>query len=432
MEIALLLGAFVLTLAAASRSLGWGVLAVCGVGYFNGVIRANYPGIYTSFMFDAAMLAFYVKFYGNRSRCVGVWSEPSGRFVVFLIAWPCLLSLFPANNILVQLVALRATAWMLPMLLAATRMTAPDLAVLARGLAVLNLMTLAVGIYLFRNGIEALYPFNAITKIMYNSNDVAGYKFHRIPSTFLNAHAYGGTMLMTLPFLLDRAVGVGARFVDRGLAAAGVAAAAGGLLMCGARFPLILLALALAIAWVVSRFSAKIGIAGAVLLGSGLLVAGTSERFQRIGTLDDTNAVANRITGSANDAFWTLMMDYPMGAGMGSSVGTSIPFFLAELAPEPIGLENEYSRILVDQGWVGLGGWLAFVGWLFLRPPPPRPPAPWRLGRVLMYSLCLGSWLTAFIGTGLLSSIPGTALLLTQMGILAADRRPGNPKRAPA
>ena len=32
------------------------------------------------------------------------------------------------------------------------------------------------------------------------------------------------------------------------------------------------------------------------------------------------------------------MVDYPAGAGMGSSLGTSIPFFLADRAPVAIGL----------------------------------------------------------------------------------------------
>ena len=110
---------------------------------------------------------------------------------------------------------------------------------------------------------------------------------------------------------------------------------------------------------------------------------------------------------------------------MGSSAGTSIPFFLAHVAPEAIGLENEYCRILVDQGWVGLGGWLAFLGWLFVRPPPSRPADPWRIGVVLMYSLTLASWVSAFIGTGILSSVPGTVLLLTQMGVLVGVRARG-------
>src|SRR5208337_2704919 len=75
--------------------------------------------------------------------------------------------------------------------------------------------------------------------------------------------------------------------------------------------------------------------------------------------------------------------------------------------------ENEYGRILVDQGWFGLGGWLAFLVWLFVRPPPARRLAQWRLGVVLMYSLALACWLSA---------VPATVILLTQMGVLVAVR----------
>ena len=87
---------------------------------------------------------------------------------------------------------------------------------------------------------------NAVTQIIYKSKDVGGMtKYHRVPSSFLSAHAYGGTMLCTLPFLLDRLAGVEVRLVDRWLAVAGVVAAAGGLLMCGARSPLVVLAVGL-------------------------------------------------------------------------------------------------------------------------------------------------------------------------------------------
>jgi hypothetical protein len=116
------------------------------------------------------------------------------------------------------------------------------------------------------------------------------------------------------------------------------------------------------------------------------------------------------------------MRDYPAGAGMGSSAGTSIPYFLADRAPVAIGLENEYSRILVDQGVVGLALWLAFLIWLLHRPPPLRLDVPWGIGVVFMFSLVLSNWLTAFIGTGSLSAVPGSALLLTQMGVLARVR----------
>jgi hypothetical protein len=418
--------AFAGVLLATSKSLGHGFLAMYAVGYFSGVVRANYLSVYTTFMFDAAVLGLYLGFLlVQYRRAAGVWSGPAGPFVLSLIAWPTLLSLMPVNNLLVQFVALRATVWFLPVLLIATRLTVTDLAVVSRGLVVLNLVALAGGLYVYQHGVEALYPQNSVTLIIYKSRDVAGFQYHRIPSTFLSAHAYGATMLSTLPFLLDRVAGVGVGLADRGLAAVGVVAAAGGLLMCAARSPLVVFAAAAAVAWTLNRFSLALGLGGAVLVGGMILVAGSNERFQRASSLGDTESVAARLHGSANEQFLVLLMDYPGGAGMGSSVGTSIPYFLADVAPQQIGLENEFSRILIDQGWVGLGGWLAFVGWLFVRPPPTRPPAAWRLGVVFMYSLCLAIWMTAFTGAGTLSSIPASVLILTQMGVLVAVRARG-------
>jgi len=426
MGIAFFLVAFFVVLLATVRSLGWGFLAVIAVGYFSGVIRANFLGVFTTFMFDAAVLGLYVGFLSGKSRWVeGAGSGQAGRFVLFLIVWPSLLCLVPINHYLVQCVALRATIWFLPVFLIATRLTTADLAVLARGLAALNLVALAGGMYVYEYGVEALYPRNAVTYIIYASKDVGGFKYHRVPSTFLSAHAYGGTMLNTLPFLLDRLAGLKVRMLDRWLAAAGVVAAAGGLLMCGARSPLVLLALTLMVAWLLSRLSLTMGLIGVVLVVGGLRFASTNLRFQRASSLEDTEMVEKRIASSANASFLDVLTSYPIGAGMGSSSGTSIPYFLADVAPIQIGMENEYGRILVDQGWFGLGGWLAFLVWLFVRPPPSRPPAPWRLGVVLMYSLALACWLSAFIGTGTLSSIPATVILLTQMGVLVAVRYEG-------
>jgi hypothetical protein len=396
------------------------------VGYFNGVIRANYLGIYTMFMFDAAVLGLYVGFFAVQpQRAAGVWSGSAVPFVLFLIAWPALLSLIPVNNILIQFVALRATVWFLPVLLIARRLTAADLTVMARGLAVLNLVALAAGVYVYQYGVESLYPMNAVTRLIYRSNDVSGYNYHRIPSTFLSAHAYGGTMLLSLPFLLEGVIGVRVRRIDRCLAVAGVIAAAGGLLMCAARYPMVVFGVMLAIALVLTRFSLTVATLAGVLVGVGLLVAGTSARLQRASTLQDTEMLAARAYSSANASFLQLLWDYPLGAGMGSAFGTSIPYFLADAAPEVIGLENEFCRILVDQGWVGLGGWLVFLGWLCVRPPSDRPRGPWRLGVVFMYSLTLATWTTAFTGTGTLSAIPGTVLLLTQMGVVVAVRAHG-------
>ncbi len=426
MDIVFPLVAFTASLILGLRSLGAGFAAVLAVGYLNGVIRANFLGVFSTFMFDAGLLGLYAAFFFGRPRqAAGVWSGTAGQFVLFLIAWPALLTLLPVNSFLVQLVAFRATVWFLPVLLIATRLTAADLALIARVLAALNLVALAAGLYVYFRGVEALYPENAVTQIIYMSKDVAGFTYHRVPSTFLSAHAYGGAMLFSLPFLLDRLFGAGVRPLDRALAAAGVVAAVAGMLLCAARTPLVLFAVAGLVTWVCSRFSLVIGVIVAGILAAGIGVALTNERLQRVATLEDTEYVSERIQASANESFLELLARYPGGAGMGSSAGTSVPYFLADQAPDPIGLENEYCRILVDQGWVGLLGWVAFVAWVLARPPVPRFAVRWQLGVVLMYGLVFTSWATAFVGAGTLSSVPGSILLLTQMGVLVAVRRHG-------
>ena len=204
-----------------------------------------------------------------------------------------------------------------------------------------------------------------------------------------------------------------------------VVAAAGGMLMCGARSPLVLLALTLAIAWLLSRLSLTLGLVGVVLVaggrGSPVPASGSSgPAAWKTPRWWETDSPRARMRRS-----WICWDATRLVPGWGPSAGTSIPYFLADMAPEPIGMENEYGRILVDQGWVGLGGWLAFLVWLFVRPPPSRPADPWRIGVVLMYSLTLAFWVSAFIGTGMLSSVPGTVLLLTQMGVLVGVRARG-------
>lgn len=415
--------AFIAALLGTFRSLGWGLAAVVAIGYVNGVARANFLGVFSTFMFDAGLFGLYVGFLAFHARqATNVLRGITGVFVLLLVAWPAVMAAIPVNDYLVQLVALRGTVWFLPVALIATRLTDADLTALTRGLSVLNVFALAVAVYEFQNGIEAVFPKNAVTEIMYRSGDVAGNTAFRIPSTFLNAHSYGGAMLFTLPFLLDRLFGRGAGFVDRSLAVCGVAAAVAGLLMCAARSPLVVFALATVLAWVFSRFSLWFGLAAGGLVVAGIALAVTSDRLQRAASLEDSEAVVQRVGGSLNANFLDVLAEYPLGAGMGSSVGTSIPFFLADRAPEQVGLENEFSRITVDQGWVGLGLWLAFLMWLLSRPPHARFATPWQLGRVLMYALVLSSWATAFIGTGALSAIPQSVLMLIQVGVLAASR----------
>lgn len=422
--------AFALAFVLAVRSLGAGLAAVLAVGYVNGVIRANMLNVYTTFMFDAAVLGLYA---GAAARGPDVWRAAggtTGRFVGFLVGWPVVLAAMPVNHPLVQLVALRATVWFLPMVLVARRLTAADLLLLARATAGLNLVALGGGLYVYAFGLEGLFPQNSVTEIMYRSKDVAGGQSYRIPSLFLNAHQYGVMMVTSLPLLLDPLLRPGGRLADRALALAGIAAAVGGVLMCAARTPMVVLALTGVVFWALTGLSVRVGLLIGLVIAGGAYLAATNERFQRAAELGDTEAVTSRVQGSANEEFLDLLAGYPLGAGLGSSVGTSVPYFLADVAPKQIGLENEYSRILVDQGWLGLFGWVGFVLWLLAVPPRYDPRRPWAAGRALMYALVVVSWATTFIGTGLLSFIPASVLLLAYMGVLsyARDPHPAGPR----
>src|SRR5262245_4933790 len=100
--------ALAVTLVATCRSLGLGVGAAIAVGYINGVARANFLGVFSTFTFDAGLLGLYAGAYLFHSRrFAGVWSGSAAKYLLFLIAWPTLMTLMPVNDLLVQLVALR-------------------------------------------------------------------------------------------------------------------------------------------------------------------------------------------------------------------------------------------------------------------------------------------------------------------------------------
>jgi hypothetical protein len=295
---------------------------VVSVGYVNGVVRANYLGVFTTFMFDAGVLGLYVGAYVfHARRMAAARSTPWIGYFLFLLAWPTFMALLPINDVLVQLVALRATIWFLPVMLIASRLTAADLTVLARVLAVMNFFALAGGLYLYQNGVEALYPRNAVTEIIYMSKDVAGNEHRRVPSTLLSAHAYAGTMLYTLPFLLARLFGVRVGSGERALMAAAVAAALAGILLSATRAPVVMFVVATLVALVRTGVNVKVVVVALGLLAAGGYLASSNERLQRAASLGDTELVSARVQGSANEGFFDLVVAYPGGAGWGRRSG---------------------------------------------------------------------------------------------------------------
>jgi hypothetical protein len=110
-----------------------------------------------------------------------------------------------------------------------------------------------------------------------------------------------------------------------------------------------------------------------------------------------------------------------MGAGLGSAFGTSIPSFLRHLmTQEPIGAENEYARVGLEQSLVGVILWIVFIVWLLARPRVGWPGG-WRIAERLTWVYVAMSWCLAMLGCGTLSAVPGTCILLFQMGALGRE-----------
>jgi hypothetical protein len=413
--------AFVSSFACARCSVGAGMSAMLVVGYVYGILRARFPDGFSHFTFDAAVLGLYL---GHFSRVRG-FRPPKApelyQWVAALIAWPVLifgLSIFYPQHVLIQLVGLRAAVWFLPFLLLGAWARLDDLRLMAQALAVLNLLALLVAMVEYFLGLEVVFPRNAVTEFMYRSNDVAGYTAHRIPATFISAHAYGGMMAQSIPWLVGRWADAHEGYMEKALMVAALLAAAIGVFLCASRIPVVLLvSMGLIVAY---RFRTRLGyLLPALLIGVvvAYLVRG-NERLQRFASLQDADLVAGRIQGSANLSVIELLLSYPMGAGLGSAFGTSIPSFLQHLmTKEPIGAENEYARIGLELSLVGVVLWIGFIVWLLARPRVGWPGG-WRVAERLTWLFVLLSWATAVLGCGTLSAIPGTSILLFQMGLL--------------
>lgn len=404
--------------------MGQGVVALLAWGYLYGIIRANQPTMFSHFIFDAALLGLYLAQKeafggesGGRTSALRVWTA-------ILILWPALLVLPPFQTLMISLVGLRGSILFLPMLLLGSRLKGSDLLELSKGLVVLNLLALAFAAGEYFLGVPRFYPMNAVTEIIYASTDVAGGMF-RIPATFVNAHGYGGTMASSIPFLVG-GWKEGKTRQARQFALIGITAALLGVLMSATRQNFIIAAaLVIATLWT-GHMKTSSRVLFVLLIGIIFSVAVTNERFGRFKSLADTDYVGERISGSVNRSFLETLLEYPMGNGLGGG-GTSIPYFLQGQVRNPIGMENEYARILCEQGILGLTIWLSFIVWFLSCGPQIFNKSAWSTSRRLVWCLSVLDLGIGMIGLGMLTAIPGTAIMLLGMGWtavpMAADVR---------
>jgi len=418
--------AFLGCLLAGNRSLKHGLVTLIGIGYVYGILRANFPDVWTYLMFDAGVVGLYASQLWRplpleqrrKVQDLRIW-------MIALMAWPTLLFIvFPSNTPLVELVGLRANIFLLPFLLFGARLSSDDLADMALVLGVFNLAVVAVGVVEFFVGIEQFYPINEVTEIIYKSKDLVGRTAYRIPATFSSAHAFAGTLVMTLPLLVGAWSQPHRQRWHGPLLAASIGVSLMGIFMAAARTHMITAAILVVVVTFTGRLGGKQWLRWAVAIAVvGYLIAG-DERFQRFTTLQDTAFLAERWGGSVNEGFFGFVGQYPMGNGLAGG-GTSVPYFLrGNWKTGPL-MENEYARIVLEQGLPGLALWLLFIAWVLVRSPG-RMRDSWMLGRRLAWLTFASAFFSGLLGMGMFTSVPQTVVMLMTMGWYVVAR-----KRAP-
>lgn len=414
---ALCIAAFVLTYVAARRSLSLGLAGVLAVGYSYGIVRANVGGA-THLLFDLSVAGFFAArlpaLVTSTDRRAGAF--PLRCWTLLLIAWPTLLFFFfVQGDVLVEMVGLRANVFLIPFLLVGTQLDDESLYTVAVAMAVLNICAAVVGALEFTFGLQTFFPYNEVTDLLYKSrlSDQESIGL-RIPSTFVNAHAYGGTMVMTLPFI------VGAwmqrrQHLHRHVLTAAVAATLLGVFMAGARTPMLVLGMLVVLMTLSGQLRRQAWISWAVVIVAVAWVVSGDGRLQRYVSLQDAQYLSERWTGSVNSEFFELMDAYPMGNGLAGG-GTSIPYFLQDRSEANFVMENEFARIVMEQGIPGLFMWVLFMLWVVATGLGRRGTDIWHLSRRLVLATATAYFVFGLTGIGLLTSVPQSLVLLLGIG----------------
>jgi hypothetical protein len=413
---------FVVCFVATRRRVSAGLVATISVGYAYGILRGNIQDGVSHFIYDAGAMGLYLALLMRPLSPLLKWKlRPFMPWFLCLTVWPMLLFLVPSQEVMVQLVGLRGNVFFLPFLLVGPMLNNEECGRLARAMAVLNAVVLMFALAEVSFGVEHFYAAaNPVNLTIFRSNDVVygGISHYRIPATFVSSAAYASSMVASLPFLVGGLVQESRRSWWRYTLACGIGFAALGVFLSGSRSAVVPLAiLGISGAWPGGRRHGPPGLWIVLILIVTAVVAATP-RMQRFLTLEDTDYVARRIHGSINQNFATLAIKYPMGNGLGGG-GTSLPYFLQDRLNNPVVIENEYARIMTEQGIPGLLLWLAFIMWLALRHRGGRF-TDWSKGKSLARLFCLFSFATAPLGLGMLDAIPTTEMLLMLAGWYAA------------
>lgn len=420
-SIALLAAAFGAAYWAGRRALWQGIAVVLVVGYVYGIARAHLSDAVVHVLFDASVLGLFA---AQLRKAILARDRPGlyglKLWTLVLVAWPTMLFFFPAGDLLVELVGWRANVFLLPFLLIGAQLDDEGLYNLAVSIAALNVGAAVVAALEFTFGIAMFFPYSEVTDMLYKSrlSDQESLGL-RIPATFVNAHAYGGTMVMTLPLIFGAWVQRRAGWQSHLLTAA-LGASLLGIFMAGARTPMIALGLLIVLVTLSGRLRGYTWVSWLAVMAVVGYVVSTDGRLQRFVTLQDTAFLTQRWSSSVNSEFFDLMGEFPFGRGLAGG-GTSIPYFLQDRSTAYFVMENEYARIVLEQGIVGLFLWVLFFGWVVTRGRGSSRD-PWQLTRHLVLAVTVAYFVFALTGIGLLTSIPQSMVLLIGIGWMSVGK----------
>jgi hypothetical protein len=414
--------AFFTALLVAQKGLGHGLGYVLAIGSIYGWLRCNFLDGFTHFTFDCALLGLYLSILPQLAKPLTGEARILRSWIGLLVLWPFIVILLSpfldAQHVFIQFVGLRNALLFLPAALLGSALDRDQFEILSTWCVVI-----VFGISLFAAaelivGIEAFYPLNSASRLIYASRDVAHGQL-RIPSSFSSAHAYGGTLVALLPFIVHRLVTSEKRNL---VSLVALVLTALGVFVCGARSPVVILGVVATVTVFSLRRRPAAVLALVIAAGMVAYFVRQSDRLQRYETLSDTEMVEDRVAGSVNLTFFEVISDYPLGKGLGGATGTSIPYFLDPYAIPQVGIESEYSRLALEEGILGLLLWVGYVFWTLLR----SPFALTRFGGVTdraIWTTCWCTWLLSLIGTGTMAAIPGSLLLSLSMGAIGAQAK---------
>lgn len=394
-----------------------GLCVMIAWGYFFGILKAHYVGSWGHFIFDAATVGFYFGIILNppAKYLQACWREVA-PWAIVLSAWPIFMTIVPIQHYLVQIVGLRANIFWVPMLLIGAMLDRAASKNLSLTFGVLNIVSFGFALAEYNYGVGMFVPENEVTKIVFHSNDIAG-GYTRIPSIFTNAHTYAGTMVATIPWLilgfLDRENKNLTNWYKKAILVSGLTLGILGIFVAGPRSPIVILSLT--IGFVIFSGRINFGLLF-VLICIGTVVmyfVSQNERMQRFAELQDLEMVSDRLSVSLNSSFIDVIFNYPMGVGMGAG-GTSLPFFAESLVTGSVYIENEYARILLEQGLPGLLIFLAFVSWFLTKQISKNDE--FLLAKNLIWFYTAIMFATSWIGIGMMSSVPATAMFFLGIG----------------